>query len=216
MLSFRRIMGLSVVLVLAAGAAIVVARANESAKTAAASPFQKTDGLAVADPSPSPTPEPPRLTEAPTEAPTEAATASPTPIATPAAETAFRPGPGKTIELDLAKQQLIAWDNGVAVYRFTVSSGRRGFRTPKGVFKIHTKYELRWSRKWKVWMPYAMFWHTKHGYAFHELPYRSNPAKRVGASRLGRPDSHGCVRVNVGDAKVLYEWAPVGTPVWIH
>lgn len=124
---------------------------------------------------------------------------------------------GKTIELDIAKQKLIAWEDGVVVYRFVVSTGRRGFSTPTGTFKIHTKYVKRWSRKWKVWMPYAMFWHPRHGYAFHELPYKpGREDQRIGKSRLGRPDSHGCVRVDVGDAKTLYDWAPVGTTVWIH
>lgn len=124
---------------------------------------------------------------------------------------------GKRIEVSIAEQELIAWQDGTVVYRFVISTGKAGYETPKGHWKIHTKYENRWSRKWKVWMPYAMFWHPKWGYAFHELPYKpSSPNKRIGASKLGRADSHGCVRLNLGDAKQLYEWASVGTPVWIH
>lgn len=123
---------------------------------------------------------------------------------------------GKLIEVSLERQELVAWQDGVEVMRFKVSTGRRGYQTPAGRFRVHTKYLKRWSRKWKVWMPYSLFWHPKHGYAFHELPYARNPARRIGASRLGRADSHGCIRVGLGDAKRLYDWAPVGTEVWIH
>ncbi len=128
----------------------------------------------------------------------------------------FSAAAGKAIEISIEKQELVAWEEGRVVFRFPISTGRDGYKTPTGTFRVHTKYEKRWSRKWKVWMPYAMFWHPKHGYALHELPYKSNPDKRIGASKLGRRDSHGCVRINVGDAQELYEWAPVGTTVWIH
>ncbi|MCW1929965.1 MAG: L,D-transpeptidase [Candidatus Kerfeldbacteria bacterium] len=28
--------------------------------------------------------------------------------------------------------------------------------------------------------------------------------------------SHGCVNVNLENSKWIYDWAQVGTPVWIH
>ena len=32
-------------------------------------------------------------------------------------------------------------------------------------------------------------------------------------SHLGKPASHGCVRLGIGPAKELYDWAPIGTRV---
>ena len=32
-------------------------------------------------------------------------------------------------------------------------------------------------------------------------------------SLLGTPQSHGCVRMNQGDAKILWDWSTVGTTV---
>ena len=195
-----RILAVAIAFSALSGGAYLFA-ANRSASESVAI----TDPIVVpAEPEPSTDPtEPDPATEPAPTPPTESANPD--------------PADGKLIELSIERQELIAWDNGVEVYRFVVSTGRRGYETPTGRFKVHTKYENRWSRKWKVWMPYAMFWHPKYGYAFHELPYKpSSPNKRIGASKLGRPDSHGCVRVNVGDAQKLYEWAPVGTSVWIH
>jgi lipoprotein-anchoring transpeptidase ErfK/SrfK len=139
------------------------------------------------------------------------------PPASPVTE-ALNPDPehpsGDVIEVSIDRQRLIAWRDGVAEYLFTVSTGRPGYETPTGHFRIRAKYLKGWSRKWQVVMPYTL--NFFQNYNFHELPHRPGSKVRIGASRLGTPDSHGCVRVGVGDAKLLYEWARVGTPVWIH
>jgi lipoprotein-anchoring transpeptidase ErfK/SrfK len=151
----------------------------------------------------------------------KAAVTSPTVAVASPAPSAVNPDPsnptGDLLEVSKTDQRLTVWRDGVVVSRLKISTGRKGYETPSGHFKVHTKYRNRWSRTWKVWMPYAMFWHPTEGYAFHELPYYpGHENKRIGASKLGRADSHGCIRVNLGDAKTLYEFTRVGTPVWIH
>jgi len=121
---------------------------------------------------------------------------------------------GDLIEVSIAKQRLTAWRDGKVVYRFVISTGRPGYETPPGHYKVLEKYENRWSRKWSVWMPYAMRWYQ--GYFIHQLPHKDGSSYNIGASKLGKPDSHGCVRVNVGDAETLFRWTTVGTPVWVH
>lgn len=123
------------------------------------------------------------------------------------------PATGKMIEVAIGSQTITAWENGRAVMAFKVSTGRPGYRTPKGTFKVRAKGTKWWSRKWKVWMPYAMNFYSN--YNLHSLPY-SNPKRLIGASKLGRPDSHGCIRIGPANAKRLYSWTPIGTPVWIH
>jgi hypothetical protein len=121
---------------------------------------------------------------------------------------------GDLIEVSIHAQRLTAWRNGVVVYRLVISTGRPGYETPAGHYAILNKYENRWSGKWHVWMPWAMRWHD--GYFIHQLPHKDGSSYNIGASKLGKPDSHGCVRVNVGDAELLFNWTKIGTPVWVH
>jgi lipoprotein-anchoring transpeptidase ErfK/SrfK len=121
---------------------------------------------------------------------------------------------GDVIEVSIAKQRLTAWRDGKVVYRFVISTGRPGYDTPTGHYKVIVKIKNAWSRKWSVWMPWAMNWHGN--YFIHQLPHKDGSSVNIGASNLGEPASHGCVRVNVRDAEKLFVWASVGTPVWVH
>ena len=121
---------------------------------------------------------------------------------------------GRLIEISIDKQRLTAWRDGKVIYRFVISTGREGFETPTGHYRVIVKIANAWSRKWSVWMPWAMNWHGN--YFIHQLPHKDGSSEHIGASNLGKPASHGCVRVNVGDAEKLFKWASVGTPVWVH
>jgi lipoprotein-anchoring transpeptidase ErfK/SrfK len=52
-------------------------------------------------------------------------------------------------------------------------------------------------------------------YGLHELPEWPNGYKE-GASHLGIPVSHGCVRLGVGAAVRVFNWVEIGTPVVIY
>lgn len=120
----------------------------------------------------------------------------------------------RSIEVSIADQRLTAWENGKIVYRFKVSTARPGRRTPTGHFNIKLKARRYWSRQFQVWMPDALWFHGD--YFIHSLPYRSDPNRRTGADMLGIPVSAGCVRLGVVESKLIYDWASVGTPVWVH
>jgi len=49
----------------------------------------------------------------------------------------------------------------------------------------------------------------------HELPYWPN-GYREGENHLGVKVSHGCVRLGIGPAKYVFDWAEIGTPVYVH
>jgi lipoprotein-anchoring transpeptidase ErfK/SrfK len=54
-------------------------------------------------------------------------------------------------------------------------------------------------------------------YLFHSIPMDSN--KNIlsdEAKKLGSPASHGCVRLNIDNAKWIYDNIPEGTPVNIY
>lgn len=122
---------------------------------------------------------------------------------------------GKYIDISLKNQIMVIFQEGKALDAFLISSGKRGMDTPKGSFQIHNKYPRTWSRKYKLFMPYWMAIVGSGQFGIHELPEWPGGYKE-GANHLGTPVSHGCVRLGVGFAKKVYEWAEIGTPVIIH
>lgn len=119
----------------------------------------------------------------------------------------------KKIKINTKNQKLKYLLDNVEMGEFIVSTGKND-STPKGEFKIGKKHKRAWSRAAKLWMPYWMPFST-HLYGLHELPEWPNGVKE-GEDHLGLPVSGGCVRLGIGDAEFLYNWAPEGTEVIIE
>jgi len=117
----------------------------------------------------------------------------------------------KTIVIRLATQRLEQRIGGIVLASYLVSTGKSKTPTPIGKYKVLSKTPKAWSVSAKLWMPYWMHF-SGRGHGIHELPIWPG-GYREGASHLGRPVSHGCVRLGIGAAKTLYDWAPVGTPI---
>ncbi len=120
----------------------------------------------------------------------------------------------KVIEINLSSQTLTRWENGQKLDENLISSGKRGSQTPTGLFQVRSKTGMAYSRKYRLYMPYWIAF-TGWGHGIHELPIFRN-GRREGANHLGRPVSHGCVRLGVGSAETVYNWAEIGTPVIVH
>ncbi|MFH1620965.1 MAG: L,D-transpeptidase family protein [Patescibacteria group bacterium] len=119
----------------------------------------------------------------------------------------------KRIKIILSKQRIEQQLGGIVLASYLVSTGRRGMQTPTGEFKILNKLPRAWSKMAGLWMPYWMQF-TKSGHGIHELPEWPG-GKKEGADHLGIPVSHGCVRLGDCEAKILYDWVDIGTPVTI-
>ena len=122
---------------------------------------------------------------------------------------------GKYIDISLSRQTMTLYQDGKSAGSYLISSGKRSMATPKGTFKVYNKARRAWSEEYGLYMPYWMAFTPSGSHGIHELPEWPNGYKE-GASHLGTPVSHGCVRLGVGAAKRVYEWAPIGTPVGIH
>lgn len=121
--------------------------------------------------------------------------------------------PGKYIDIDLTQQRLCRIENSQVIDCFTISSGKASTPTPIGTRYIESKEVKRWSSPYGLWMP---FWQSLGGgYGIHELPEWPSGYKE-GESHLGTPVSHGCVRLGVGSAEIVFNWTEIGTPVYIH
>lgn len=115
---------------------------------------------------------------------------------------------GRWIEINLAKQRLIAWENGRVAYSTRISSGKSATPTRRGVFAIQRKYRAKTMRGRGYVapnVPYTMFY--SGAYAIHGAYWHN---------RFGTRVSHGCVNLPVGVSRRLYSWAPVGTRVVIR
>ncbi|MDP2586891.1 MAG: L,D-transpeptidase family protein [Candidatus Komeilibacteria bacterium] len=121
----------------------------------------------------------------------------------------------KKIEINLAEQELSYFFGNAKLGSFDISGGLPRTPTPKGEFQIYNKIPKAWSTRYKLWMPYWMAFYPSGLYGLHELPYWPG-GYREGSDHLGKPASHGCVRLGIGPAKVLYDWAEIGTPVIIY
>jgi hypothetical protein len=117
----------------------------------------------------------------------------------------------KKIVISLKKQSLQQVLGGVVLATYPVSTGRPGYATPTGEFKVMNKNPRAWSSIAKLWMPWWMQF-TSGGVGLHELPEWPS-GKKEGERSLGTPASGCCVRLGVGPAKQLYDWTPVGTRV---
>ncbi len=107
------------------------------------------------------------------------------------------------VVVSLPDQQLYVFRNGVRIGRSTVSTGKKGKRTPTGVFTILQRKVDHESSIYKgAKMPHMQRL-TWDGIAIH-------------AGRLpGYPASAGCVRVPEDFAKKLYSVTTIGTTVII-
>ena len=121
----------------------------------------------------------------------------------------------KSIQITLSTQELAYYLDDVELGRFPISSGKKGTPTPVGEFKIYSKHPRAWSNRAKLWMPNWMAFYPSGLYGIHELPEWPG-GKKEGADHLGTPASGGCVRLGVGPAKLLYDWAPMGARVVIR
>jgi lipoprotein-anchoring transpeptidase ErfK/SrfK len=113
-----------------------------------------------------------------------------------AAVAAAAPAQASTVvaRVDLSSQTMYVSVAGEATYAWPVSTARRGYVTPTGSYRP-TRLHRRWySRKYdNAPMPYSVFF--RGGYAIHGT---------TAIRSLGRPASHGCIRLHPKNAATLF------------
>ena len=99
-----------------------------------------------------------------------------------------------TARVSNGSQRMQVYVGDRLTYSWPVSTARRGFWTPPGYYRVQRMERMWHSRKYGMApMPYSLFFHG--GYAIHGT-------SAVG--QLGRPASHGCVRLAPGNARTLF------------
>lgn len=117
------------------------------------------------------------------------------------------------LHVDLHEQTLVAYEGDRPVYATLVSTGREGYETPRGTFRVRDKYvgttmrgedpvdgpyeveEVPWTQYY--WRSYAI-----HGAYWHDA--------------FGQVRSHGCTNLAPADARHLFEWTSPKVPEAWH
>jgi lipoprotein-anchoring transpeptidase ErfK/SrfK len=99
-----------------------------------------------------------------------------------------------SVTVDISEQKMYVRVDGWQKYTWDVSTARRNYRTPTGMFQPVRMYERYYSKKYHGSpMPYSIFFYG--GYAIHGT---------TELARLGTPASHGCIRLDPANAEKLF------------
>jgi lipoprotein-anchoring transpeptidase ErfK/SrfK len=99
------------------------------------------------------------------------------------------------INIDKTKQKMAIFLDGLQKYDWPVSTGRAGYSTPSGNYTATSMNEVWYSKQWdNAPMPHSIFF-IKDGHAIHGSYDLKN---------LGKPVSHGCVRISPENAAKLF------------
>ena len=136
--------------------------------------------------------------------------------------------PPKRIIVNLDTQMLVAYDNGEEIFRWYISSGVSNAPTSPGVYQILNHDERaygssntlcdsagivcgQWEMNWFMGI-YEVIPGLVNG--FHGAVLLPN-GNYLGGGNVGAPYTFGCVMSSDENARMLYEWADVGTIVEI-
>ena len=122
---------------------------------------------------------------------------------------------GRWIQVDLYEQTLAAYEGDRLVYATLISSGLDEWPTRPGLFHVYARlYADRMRGAYRddgsdyyfleavPWVMYFDGARALHGEYWHD--------------GLGFQRSHGCVNLAPLDARWIYDWNEMGTPVWVY
>lgn len=104
------------------------------------------------------------------------------------------PPPSLVVDIDLTAQRMSVSERGQLKHTWPISSGRAGYNTPTGTFRPTWMAKMWYSRQYDdAPMPHSVFFNG--GIAVHGTQH---------VRSLGRPASHGCIRLAPANAARLY------------
>jgi lipoprotein-anchoring transpeptidase ErfK/SrfK len=167
--------------------------------TAFAEPASKPVGAQSEDQTEAGDKSAPTAEEAEAEAEDKSSAAAPEENSSDAKANAEAAGPAASkilINIDKSQQHMTVFVDGIEKYSWPVSTGKRGYSTPSGTYTPSSMNKIWYSKEWdNAPMPHAIFY-MKDGHAIHGSYETKN---------LGKPASHGCVRLDPKNATALFE-----------
>jgi hypothetical protein len=128
--------------------------------------------------------------------------------------------PGRWIDANLSEPVLVtAYEGDRPIYAALAVKGTVAFQTPTGLFRILRRIQNETMDSATIGIPrtapggyylrdvlYTQYF-TGDGAALHYNYWRSN---------WGYAGSHGCMGMNLDDSRFFWDFATVGTPIWVH
>lgn len=119
------------------------------------------------------------------------------------------------IEVSLSEQKVRVFYKNSLLKEMICSSGAPLTPTPKGTFKTSDKIKYAWLAQYNVGAYYFVRFYGS--YLFHSTPFdKQGNLIEEEQQNLGKPVSHGCVRIDLNEEKWLYETVPSGVTVKIY
>ncbi len=125
----------------------------------------------------------------------------------------------KSIEVVIARQRMYLKVGDIVIKEFPVSTGTWRTPTPYGHATIFHKQDVRVAAKWPHYIMPKWMSFRAGGYGIHALPsiaYDNGYYWTEALNHIGTRRSHGCIRLLPQDAEFAYEFADIGTPVWVR
>jgi len=120
----------------------------------------------------------------------------------------------RRIEVNISEQRAYLFENGAVVYSYPISSGLPGHDTNLGHFRIYAK--VKNQNMGNPDLTKAPNYYTPN---VPNVSYFDGDEALHGAywhHNFGHRMSHGCVNMPLDAAALVYDWAPIGTEVWVH
>ena len=125
---------------------------------------------------------------------------------------------GKRIVISIKNQHLYMIEDYEIIYDMPSSTGIYHHQTALGEFQVYDKVPMAWGY-YHIWMPYWLTIYYAGGLenGIHGIPISPTSGRwNSWDNAVGNyPITYGCVMPHDWDAKTLYEWADIGTPVSI-
>ena len=154
----------------------------------------------------------PTQTLKPTKKPQKPKNPTPKPVTVPQPKSVHRPaGVGASdrwVAVDLSAQRAYAYIGDQLQHGFLVSTGTWQHPTVTGTFHVYVKYkyaDMTGPGYYLPDVPNVMYFYKDYG--LHGTYWHHN---------FGTPMSHGCVNFSIPDSAWLFDFAPVGTIVYVY
>ncbi len=116
---------------------------------------------------------------------------------------------------------MYVYEDNQLIISTSITSGRRDFETIRGKFRVYTKQRGKLMKspfpeeEYELWVDYWLGFSGAYG--IHDACNSTDCWRtRFGGSSYVYNGSHGCINTPYNAVKFIYNWAKVGTTVYVR